>query len=174
MKKVKLTTLLILFTILSFSQENPELKVHSFGAGFGFFTSDYDINGICTFLDVTVEYNKNLLSLNYLDGKQLTLGVLGSTPVYHINEFNLQFGRELKIVSWFSIEGFAGVGNYNLDIKSSFYPLPSASAVSIPVRIKLLFYTGKQKHFAMSSNNNYSINKLNSSFSSNLTFQYNF
>ena len=164
----------LFFSISLFSQDNSKLKFHSLGVGFGFFASGYDINGVCSFADATVEFNKNLLSLNYLDGEELNLGILGSSPGFHINELNLQFGRELKINNWFSIEGYAGVGNYKLNIRSSFYPLPSASLTSVPIRLKFLFYTGKGKHFAISSNNNYSINKLNPNFSSNLIFQFNF
>ena len=174
MKKIKFTTLLLFLSTVSFSQDNSKLKFHSLGVGFGFFASGYNISGVCTFADATIEYNKNLLSLNYLDGEELNLGIFGSSPGFHINELNLQFGRELKINNWFSIEGYAGVGNYKLNIRSSFYPLPSASLTSVPIRLKFLFYTGKGKHFVISSNNNYSINKLNSNFSSNLTFQFNF
>lgn len=165
----------LLFSIVSFTQENPKLKVHSLGAGFGFFTSDYEISGICSLADLTIEYDKNLLSLNYLDGSELNLGIFGSKSAFHINELNLQYGRELKVRNRFSVEVYGGIGNYKLDLRSSSYGfVGSANAISFPIRIKLLFYTSKAKHFAISSNNNYSLNKINSNFSSNLTFQYNF
>ena len=174
MKKIRLITLLTLFTTLSFSQENPKLKIHSLGVGFGFFVAEYKFSGLCSLLDCTIEYDKNLLSLNYLDGSEISIDIFYSSPKNHVNELNLQYGRELKVTNWFSVESFAGIGNYRLNTRLSFFPLPKTSVISIPIRVKLLFYTGKGKHFAISSNNNYSINKLNSNFSSNLTFQYNF
>ena len=165
----------LLLSIATFSQENPKLKVHSLGAGFGFFTSDYEISGVCSLADLTIEYDENLLSVNYLDGTELNLGIFGSKSAFHINELNLQYGRELKVKDRFSIEVYGGIGRYTLEIRSSSYGFGgSANAISFPIRVKLLLYTSKAKHFAISSNNNYSFNKINSNFSSNLTFQYNF
>ena len=115
-----------------------------------------------------MNYQKNLFLINFLSGATF---IILQGPNISVSEFNFQYGRELKVSNWFSIEGYAGIGNFTLTSSSYYYP-KNISVASFPIRIKLICYTGK--HFALVSNSNYTMNSYINNFSSNLTFEYHF
>lgn len=149
------------------AKNNDKLKINSIGYGFGFFSTTQKDGGISAILELGLVFNKNLFLINYFSGTTFT--ILGPAGV-DVTEFNLQIGKEHKLSNWFSIQGFVGLGYINQELqnyKSSAIPFTS---VTLPLRLKLLCYTGK--HFALVSNSNYSINSTSGNFSSNLTFQH--
>ena len=116
MKKVNLLIVLSLSYCLSnYAQNNDKLKLRSFGYGFGFFSTSANEGGVSGILEMGVSYDKNLFLLNYLSGS--TFNILGP-PGVNVKEFNFQIGRELKASSWFSVEGYVGLGNFTQDGKS--------------------------------------------------------
>ena len=148
-------------------KNNKPLKLNSIGYGFGFFSTTQNDGGLSGIIELGLIANKNLFLVNYLSGSTFT--ILGPAGI-EITELNLQIGREHKVTNWFSIQGFAGLGYINQELQSySSKAVPFTSA-SVPLRLKLVCYTGK--HFALVSNSNYNINATSSVFSSNLTFQH--
>ena len=168
MKKVTFLILLLLcYSLSNYAQSNEKLKFRSFGYGFGFFSTSANEGGVSGILEIGISYNKNLFLFNYLSGS--TFNLFGP-PGVNVSEFSFQVGRELKASSWFSVEGYAGLGNFSQESKQNY--LKQISVLSVPLRLKLICYTSK--HFALISNSNIALNSFSNNFSSNLTFQHNF
>ena len=148
-------------------KNNNLLKLNSIGYGFGFFSTTQNDGGLSGIIELGLVANKNLFLVNYLSGSTFT--ILGLAGI-KITEFNLQIGREHKVTNWFSIQGFAGLGYINQEMQSYSSKAEPFTSATVPIRLKLVCYTGK--HFALMSNSNYSINATSNNFSSNLTFQH--
>ena len=169
MKQIKcLLLLILLFNLQSSAQSTSSVKVRSIGYGFGFFGTEGGDGGLSGILELTVAENKNLFLVNYLAGSAVV--IFG--PSISVNELNLQYGREFKASNWFSVECYAGVGYFQQEKSGRYTSETLYSGASVPLRFKMIFYTGK--HFALVSNSNMSINSFGTNYSSNLTFQHHF
>lgn len=165
---------LLLFLLNSYwcySQNNDsKIRINSISTGFGGFyfkKSNSEGGGASFVLNGTLVSNKNLVNLCFLTGSEI--GVVGGST-YNFNEFSVAYGRELQLKKWFSLEGFAGIGNYNQSSKNS--TIISGNTVSFPLKLNFKFFFNKK--MGMGLENTYSINSLNNNLSTNLIIHYNF
>jgi hypothetical protein len=100
--------------------------------------SNSEGGGASFVLNGTLESNKNLVNLCFLTGSEI--GVVGGST-YNFNEFSVAYGRELQFKKWFSLEGFAGIGNYNQCSKNS--TVISGNTVSFPLKLNFKFFFKK-------------------------------
>jgi hypothetical protein len=133
---------LLLFLLNSYwcySQNNDsKIRINSISKGFGGFyfkKSNSEGGGASFVLNGTLVSNKNLVNLCFLTGSEI--GVVGGST-YNFNEFSVAYGRELQLKKWFSLEGFAGIGNYNQSSKNS--TIISGNTVSFPLKLNIKFY----------------------------------
>jgi hypothetical protein len=199
--KTSIITFLILINtscLLAQDTDNNKLKIHSITAGFGGYhfknriPNDFDSvgeGGVTTILDADFEYNKNLFAVSYQYGEEISL--FGSKVNYKFHEFDLLYGKELKVANWMAFEGFVGFGFFsqnsrsyeasnvftdlNVNSVNSIYDVsyvPIGQTISFPIRINTKFYFGS--NFGMGLNTNYSFNQINDIFSMNLIFHYRF
>lgn len=150
--------------------KDSKIRIYSISVGFGgfyFSESSSEGGGASFVLNGTLESNKNLVNLCFLTGSEI--GVVGSST-YNFNEFSVAYGRELQLKKWFSLEGFAGIGNYNQSSKNS--TIISGNTLSFPLKLNFKFFFNKK--MGMGLENTYSINSLNNNLSTNLIIHYNF
>ena len=157
-------------------EPNSKLKFHAINVGLGFFDvndkNSKDIGGVDFLADVTVSIGQNLISASYLTGSEI--GILDSS-IYSFTEPSLSYGREWKIVNWFRLEGFAGLGCYIQRFEDKTIEgdqNQDKTTLSVPFRINTKFYFTKA--FGMGLNTNYSINSVNNNLTLNLLFHYKF
>ncbi len=164
-------TLFLISSLWCYSQNNEsKIKLHSASIGFGGFylkKTNSDGGGATFVINGTIKSNKNLVNLCYLTGAEI--GVVGSSS-YNFSEISIAYGRELKPVNWFSLEGFAGIGSYIQNSNSSSFK--EGKAIAFPIKLNLKFFFTKKVGAGL--NNSYSINQLNNNFSTNLIVHYNF
>ncbi len=173
MKRIPLILIFVLFFSCSvFSQEGnaPQFFVKSISVGIGVTGGDETSGGIGFNADVTTALNKNLFTLALATGSELDLFDA------HRNFFSadLLYGREFLVTRIFAIEAHAGVGIFSENYKNgdtNFREI-SESTLGIPVRLKFLFYVSPK--FALGLNPNVNFNSIETIYSGNLIFQYNF
>jgi hypothetical protein len=167
---MKNTTILIatfFFCINSYSQKmNENLKFHAVDTGFGFFLNK-NFGGISVHSGIALKNKNNLYAFTIIAGGELN--VLGGTTA-SFEEYNLQYGRKLKLARWITFEGFTGIGYYNQN--SSRSNVIDNNSLSFPLKLntKINF----SKRFGMGFMNNYSISKINNNLTTHLLFHYNF
>ena len=167
MKKIFILIIISLNSINAFSQNSDiNIKFHSVDLGFGFFLNN-NFGGLDVHSSVALKNNKNLYAITVIAGGGIN--ILGGTTA-SFEEYNLQYGRELKLAKWISFDGFVGIGYYNQN--SSKTTVEDNRAISLPLKINTKF--NFSKHFGMGIMNNYSISKLNNNFTTNLLFHYKF
>ena len=169
--------LLLLFFLLALTtntnaqkKKKNELNIFSAGIGLGLFQSDKnvirsDYSGLNFIADFTVYYKKNLFSTSLSSGTNVQL-LFGTKSCY--NELAFQYGRSLDVTKIFSIECFAGIGQFSQTSNS--YEIQSGSSFSTPLKLNLSFKIIDELSFAVC--NTYSINNINNLFSSNITVKY--
>jgi len=173
MKKIPLILVFVLFfSVSGFSQEqhNSQFYVKSVSAGIGVTGGEETSGGIGFNADVTTALNKNLFTLGLATGSELDLFEA------HRNFFSadLLYGREFSVTRIFKIEAHAGIGIFSENYKNgdTNFREVKESAVGIPLRAKFLFYITPK--FAMGFNPNVNFNSIETMYSGNLIFQYNF
>lgn len=162
----------MLFSQTVFAQENAASRFHfkSVGAGFGITAGDETAGGVAFMADVTTAVNKNLFSVALSSGNEVDL-FEAERKFFAADIF---YGREISITRIFKIEAFAGVGIFTESYKNgdtNFVEI-NETAVGLPVRIKFLFYVTNK--FAIGINPNVNFNSIETLYSGNLQFQYNF
>lgn len=167
MKKIIILLLISTITNKVFSQEESKLiKLHSIDLGFGGFRNK-NFGGIDFVSNIAFKRQTNLFSISFIiDGELNVLGGLSAS----YKEFNLMYGKELKIAKWMFFEGFGGIGYFNQN--SNEMLIPEENTMSFPLKINTKFYFSK--HFGLGINTNYSINKINNNFSTNFILHYKF
>ena len=145
---------------------NINLKFHAVDIGFGFFLNNH-FGGMSIHSGIALKNKNNLYAFTIIAGGELN--ILGG-PTASFEEYNLQYGRQLKLANWITFEGFTGIGYYNQNSSKS--NVIDHSCLSIPLKIntKINF----SKRFGIGFMNNYSINKINNNFTTHLLFHYNF
>jgi hypothetical protein len=167
MKNTIIIVLLLFSITISFAQNTKNgFRFHSIALGFGSFSAQKG-GGIGATINVTTCLNKNLFSIEYSGGQELNL--FGAEQIFGFDVIDLVYGRELKVFNWLAFEGFAGLGYCS--IHGNEYDVTGKS-IAIPLILNTKFYYGK--HFGMGFNTNYSINKINNIFTTNLIFHYKF
>lgn len=193
------TIIVVIFTFISvcISAQNSEnkFKIHSYQIGVGgyFFKNKlsptfYSSNngGISSVLDLVGAYRQHLVAASYTSGAEF---VIYGTPNFRFNELSLLYGKELKVSNWLAFEGFAGFGFFwqnshsytvsqtysstnssDIGSQTSANFVPVGQTISLPIQLNTKFYYGK--HFGMGLNANYSLNRVNSVFSTHLVFHY--
>lgn len=168
----KVFAISVFFISTALIAQEHKLKLHSISFGLGFLgsASESSSGGFNINADMTTNYNKNLFSFNINAGGELRL--FDASENY--TALNITYGRALELSNWFTIEGHLGLGyfNYSLKDSSTDFMTISRSTIGIPLRVKLLFYTGR--HFAIGLNPNVNFNSLVNTYSGNLIFQYKF
>ena len=167
MIKVTLYIVSILFFLgLKGQEHNANLKFYSADIGFGFFLNN-SFGGMSVHSSIALKSKKNLFAITAIAGGEIN--ILGGTTA-SFEEYNLMYGRELKLAKWMSFEGFAGVGYYNQN--SCKNAIKDDSSVSLPLKVNTKFYFNK--HFGMGIMNCYTVSDLNNNFTTNLLFHYRF
>ncbi len=167
MKKSIIVIILILNYVAVHAQDQ-KFQLQSVNTGFGGFSIKNAIiegGGAMLLVDLTTSYNNNLFMASLLTGSEI--GIVGKSN-YGFNEFSLLYGRDLKLIRWFAFEAFAGIGFYNQNSVDRY--INDGNSISFPLKINSKFYFNKK--FGMGINANYSINKINNNFSSNLIFHW--
>lgn len=162
---------LCLSSNLSRAQES-KLKLNSTSLGMGIIGSSSDSSGggLSIGLDLSTKLNKNLFSLYLNAGSELNL----FDAEENYTEVNVTYGREIALNSWIGLEGHLGLGYFNYSIKngSTNFNTVKESTIGFPLRVKLIFYTGR--HFGIGVNPNMNLNSLVNTYSGNIIFQYKF
>ena len=161
--------MLLIFMITNkvLSQEGSKsIKLNSVDLGFGGF-SNKNFGGIDFYSSFALKSKTSLFSISFITGGELN--ILGGLSASY-REYNLMYGKELKLAKWISFEVFGGIGYFNQ--KSNKKLIPNENAISFPLKINIKFYTNK--HFGLGINTNYLINKINNNFSTNLILNYKF
>jgi len=172
MKKIPLTLVFVmLFCCNFFAQENSEFYFKSVSAGIGIVDGSKLSGGMNFNADGTLAYNQNLFSLSLTSGSDLNL--IGDA---NRNFFaaDVLYGREFSITRIFKIETHAGIGYFHENYKNyeTDFQEKDESSIGIPIKVKALFYI--TDHFAMGFNPNVNFNSVETIYSGNLIFQYNF
>ena len=173
MKKAVFICMIALKSIFANGQENSgKFKLHALNAGFGLYGADTrnDDGGVSFVADATFSINKNLISVSYLTGAEISL----FDEKFEFKEPALMYGRDWKPKKWFALEGFAGIGNYSVRYRNgdTGFEDVTDNAISFPLRLNTKFYFNE--HFGMGVNTNYSINSLANTLSTNILFHYRF
>lgn len=173
MKRISLILVFALFfsiSVFSQEQQNSQFYLKSVSAGIGVTGGNETSGGIGFNADVTTALNKNLFSIALATGTELDLFDA------HRNFFSadLLYGREFSVTKIFKIEAHAGVGIFSENYKNgdTDFKEVNESALGIPLRLKLLFNITPK--FAMGVNPNVNFNSIETMYSGNLIFQYNF
>lgn len=169
-------TILLIFTFLIntlvICQDNEidQIKFHSISYGFGFFDANInqEFGGVYITLDANISYKKNIIKVSYLNGTEVGNFLLGSN--YNFNQYNILYGRELKVATWFGLEGFFGIGLYNQ--KSKKITINNGNTVAIPIVLNFKFFP--KKRFTFGFSNQYNINNFNNIYGLNLVFTHKF
>ena len=152
--------------------QEGKLKINSTSLGIGIIgsSSDSSSGGLSIGLDLSTKLNKNLFSLYLNAGSELNL----FDAEENYTEINVTYGREIELNSWIGLEGHLGLGYFNYSVKngSTNFNTIKESTIGFPVRVKLIFYTGK--HFGIGINPNMNLNSLVNTYSGNIIFQYKF
>lgn len=84
------------------------------------------------------------------------------------------YGRTFEITNFFTIEGHIGVGYFFENYKDydTDFAKKNESTIGIPVQAKFLFYVSPK--FALGLNPGVNFNSIETIYSGNLIFQYNF
>jgi hypothetical protein len=170
MRKIIIVILLLNFGIV-LSQEN-KLKFKSLSYGVvGVYSNlkNDGPRGVCSNFEISTLYNKNIFSANAVIGFGFNEENNKLKDFQGFLEFDLLFGRELKINSDIKFEILSGVGYIVQDNTSEG---KSNKAIGIPIRGKLLFSTSKR--FAIGINPNLNINKYRNLYSLCIVLQFNF
>jgi hypothetical protein len=170
MRKIIIVILLLKFSIVS-SQEN-KIKFKSFDYGVVGVYSNLQKDGprgLCSNFELSTLYNKNIFSAYAVVGFGYNNENNKLKDLQGILEFDLLFGRELKINSDIKFEILSGAGYIVQDNTSEG---KSNKAIGIPIRGKLLFSTSKK--FAIGINPNLNLNKYRNLYSINLLLHFNF
>ncbi len=168
----------ILFSGINNYAQERKLKLHSISAGIGFASfSPESVGGVAGTMDLAIIFNKNLFSLYFEAGEESLGNLLIILEDQRFTEYNITYGRAFHFNDWLVLEGHAGIGYFKLKtrtLKLNFrgYNTESESTIGVPLRIKLMFYTGD--HFGLGINPNVNINSLTSTFTANLMAQYRF
>lgn len=164
--------ILILTTCLAVrSQENQKMKVKSFSFANGIHGSAsplYD-GGLHLGVDLATEFKDNIFSVNFGLGGEVS--IFGTAGWYH--ELNLTFGREVFLKPWFAMEGHIGLGYINYVDRiygNEEFVRIGKKVVGVPIRLKVLFYTGK--HFGLGINANMNLNSHATLYSGGILIQY--
>ncbi|MDN3724520.1 hypothetical protein QRD02_09005 [Aequorivita sp. SDUM287046] len=132
----------------SYSQENEtisKLTYHSFSISpIGFYTAEETV-GPSFSADVRFSYMKNIFAFG-AEGGTDELIYPGSKNHNSYYEFNLYYGRELKVYKRLYIDVFAGVGYVNIrQVGDSYEPIDDVySTIGVPVTgtVKLVLNRG--------------------------------
>jgi hypothetical protein len=166
--KKNLIIVAVFLMLKTFGQEES-LKIKHVSLGAGFFTliNNYQSNlsggGAMYMGELGVSYQKNLFLISYHEGIEFEF--MGSVDFFY-KEVSLSYGRELKLKNWLAIEGYAGLGYFDLN----FYG--SNTSISFPLRINTKFYFNKK--FGMGLSCNYSVNNISNYLSFNQILFYRF
>ncbi len=165
--------ILVLFSLKNHAQEN-KLKLSAVSLAYGGFQPQkkeglISADGIYAGLSLIMTLEKHRFYVAVNNGQNLDLfNDSGRCNV----EFNLLYGRDIKLYKWIHLELAVGVGYFysvhGFDIwdneLSYFENRDNAkinyhsSTVSLPLKSKLLFYTSSR--FSLGANINVSINKI--------------
>jgi hypothetical protein len=130
MKNTSILIATLLINLNLHSQKTEEnLKLHAVDCGFGFFLTD-NFGGLSIHSSMVLNNNSNLYSFSVIAGTELK--ILGG-PTARFVEYNLQYGRQLKLANWLSFEGFAGIGYYIQDSSKSV--VRDYRSLSLPFKI---------------------------------------
>lgn len=155
---------------IGFAQNKNSLKFKSISTGFGICGGEQNAGGLNFYIDVTTDFKRNLFTLSYVAGGELQL----FDASRDFKELDFMYGRELTVFNFFKIEAHSGLAIFNEAYKngSTNFIKTSQTVIGIPIKIKLLFYTSN--HFALGLNPNVTLNSLDTMYSGNLIFQYQF
>lgn len=171
--KLKLTTTLLLVVLSVYflqAQENKKLKFKSMSTGFGISSGELNSGGTDAYIDVSANLGQTLFSIAITAGSEFNL----FDAKRNFNEYALLIGRELNVSKIVKIEILSGIALFKETYKNdeTNFETHHQSAVGIPFKLKLLFYTSKR--FALGINPNFTINSIENTITGNLVFQYNF
>lgn len=174
MKRIPLTLFFaMLMSYSGFSQDldSSGLRFKSVSLGIGITGGSETSGGVAVSADVTMNLNKNLFSLALTSGAEYN--VIGSAD-RNFFAADLLYGREFSISKGIKIETHAGVGLFTEKYNNgdTDFQDVSDSTIGLPIRIKLLFYVSDK--FAIGLNPNANFNSIDTMYSGNLIFQYNF
>lgn len=173
MKRNPLILIFLLFcTQVLFSQNDLEKAFYFRSASLGIgIANGSEESGYLDFKgDITTAYYKNLFSLAVSAGG--TGQSFGSSRDFLA--VDLLYGRAFEINNFFTIEGHAGVGYFFENYKDydTNFAKEKESTIGIPLQAKLLFYVSPK--FALGLNPSVNFNSIETIYSGNLIFQYNF
>ncbi|BFP42053.1 hypothetical protein FGF1_28980 [Flavobacteriaceae bacterium GF1] len=167
-----ITLLLICSSLTPLFAQDRELKLKSLSIGAGFMgsSSETSIGGFAVSLDLSMMLDKHVFSLYLSDGSELDL--VDAEEKY--TELNLTYGRPINLNPWIKLEWHVGLGHFRYSYKSNVTDFVSnkESTIGVPIRAKLIFYTGR--HFGIGINSNVNLNALVNTYSGNICLQYEF
>lgn len=173
MKRIPFILVFVLFfssSVFSQEQNSSQFYLKSVSAGIGVTGGEETSGGIGFNADVTAALNKNLFSLALATGTEIDLFEA------HRNFFSadLLYGREFSVTKIFKIEAHAGLGIFSENYKNgdTNFREVNESMLGIPLRLKFLFAVTPK--FSMGVNPNVNFNSIETMYSGNLVFQYNF
>jgi len=166
MKKIIVVSI-FLMSVLSVSQsdyEKEQILFKSFSFSPSIY-SDGNTGGFVFSSDLSYIYNKNIFSLSFITGSEIT--ILGSSDIFM--ELNLLFGNEFKLSEKFLVEIHGGLGYFYFSPAN--YYQNSSYVVGIPITTKFRF-DGRGK-FSFGFQLHANINSVNSIYTVGVLFQWN-
>lgn len=183
--KIIISTISLYISVLFYGQESSfQLKSTSAGIGYflmktNFHHSSRDKGGLAFQLNLLAAKNNNIFKISYILGNDLA--IYGSSD-FKVNEFNLMYGRELKVKKWLSLQGFGGIGyihlldktEYNIrtSTENGIFKNETYNKIALPLTFNINFLPSNKIGFGISTN--YNINSIANNFSQQIYLTYNF
>lgn len=169
--KKQMFLLFLLFIGIPIHAQEDNLRFHSasFGVGVIDTPSESSEDGFNVVGDIATQWRKNLFSLYVNQGSGFFVGTFGSDDSEDFLEVNLTYGREIELLSWIKLEGHAGIGFFNHQVRSERESIDlNKTSVGFPLRAKLIFF---YKFLGVGINQNVNFNPLVSTRSTDLILQ---
>ena len=144
MKKLFLT-IFFLSIILSVTaqNENKGIEFHSISfSPLNVYFSDRD-SGFGMNLDVSFNTGQHIFKVYAGGASEFGINLGGESINDSFAEYNILYGRELKIKKWFGIDFFAGVGSFNFTYDKGSSTESKNNVIGFPLQSKIRFNTGR-------------------------------
>ena len=144
MKKIFLTAFFFSFILsLTAQNENKGIEFHSISFSplniyFGERDSGFGMN-----LDVSFNKGNHIFKIYAGGASEFGINIGGESINDSFAEYNILYGRELKIKEWLGIDFFAGVGYFNFKYNGGSSTEYKKAVIGFPLQSKIRFNTGR-------------------------------
>jgi hypothetical protein len=144
MKKIFLIAFFFsLILNINAQEKNNGIEVHSISfSPLSIYFANRD-GGFGMNIDVSFSKGKHIFKIYAGGASEFTISYGGGKRTDSFGEYNILYGRELKIKKWFGIDLFAGAGYFNFKYNGGSSTEYNKGVIGFPLHSKIRFNTGR-------------------------------